>query len=418
MSESASHYSPTPPFQDHLKQSLQALRGALTELFARAGVDPSRPPELAQRLGLSRTLAWRASKVAQARDVTGCVQYVPRRAGMQTLLRALEKHGAGEDALERGRQSFEAFEEMVRTHGGDRETLELLAETLLPGNPRADLLEQNRKLAFQGNSGTLGVQAGCRMSTYALVPSREKEGFVDLVQLVGMLQFRRLRPDVRWTFFRISGWSSSNRMSGQGRTEPLAEESPEAPGVPLVPEFSSSPLPALEQVVEDEAGDVVNYELPEGPIGNSAAIDCFYGTLQNQAGYAWSEVEEGEEDICELGTRLITPVERVQMDVLVHEDLGWGTPRPSMQSLLGVEGHPTARLRGRTPLPFAETVHELGVGLDTMSTPHYPRYRELLDWALSTAGFEHGRLRGYRLSVAFPPIPSVAVLTFDLPRSR
>jgi hypothetical protein len=403
--------APSLPFQDDLRTSLQTLRGALTELFAHVGADPGRPPEVAIQLGLSRTLAWRAAKIVQARDVTTCVQYVPRRAGMRTLLKAFERRGAKPDAIERGRDAFESFERMVSTHGGDRETLELLAGNLNGGTQRPDLLEHHRKLAFQGNSATIGVQAGTLLSTFLLVPGAE--GLVDVIQVVGLVSFRRLRPDVRWQFFRISGWNSLAGQSDPTAIRPLDPSQNGAEGVPLLREFCSDPLPDLESDVDSDGA--LFYELPEGPIGQSAALDCIYAAHIPNAGAARSDGDPDSD--CRLCSRVITPVEHLQFDVLVHDDLGWmKPPTPTMTSLLGIENlRGPLRLEGRMSIPFAETVHELGRGLDTMAAPQYSRYRELLETVFRLSDYDPGSFRAHRFSLDYPHVPSMATLRFELP---
>jgi hypothetical protein len=395
------------PFQDHLKQALQALRGALTELFARVGAEPSRPPEVAQRLGISRTLAWRACKIIQARDVTSCVQYVPRRAGMRTLLRALERRGAGAEALKRGVDAFEGFEEMVSAHGGDRATIELLSETLGSGRPRADLLESNRKLAFQGCSTTLGIQAGLQLSTYIVSPGKDDPERVDLVRVSGLVDFRRLRPDARWQLFRLRRWSDGKHATNTQGEIPLDPASPA--GLPILREFCSDELPTLERI-EGSAG-ASSFELPEGPVGISNSLDCLHGVrIPGLGPVRRSETEQH----CDLSISAVTPVERLQLDVLIHRDLPWSTaPRARLASLLGVETYDEYPL-GRTPIHFAEGVHELGMGFDTVDSPHYPRYRELLAFAGESAGLDLQEFRGHRISMSHPPVPGCLVMRFDL----
>jgi hypothetical protein len=385
---------------------MRGLRAALLEIFELIGADPARSPQLAENLGISKSLAWRASKIALATNVIGAVRYVPRRNGFETLLRAVEASGLASERTARAREVYAEFEAMVRVHAGDRATLDLLVETLLPAGDRAEILERNRKLAFQGNSGTLGVQAETQFCTHIVAPGSE-EGSCDLINLAGLTRFRRLR-EVRWPILRRALWHRGGEFTEMPRERPL-DPAGDAGGTFLLEEFSTSPLPELR---EAERNAAVQYDLPAGPVGIAAALDFALGSVVENAGP--TSVTDDDET-CELGCRVLTPVEVLEFRVLVHEDLGWSPPdTPQLLSFMGSEQPETIRRPEGLELELVERAREvrpLGPG---PSGSRYERHDELLGWALETADLPAEAFREYRLDMNFPLVPSGLYLTFGL----
>jgi hypothetical protein len=395
----------TPPrFEEHLEQAFRRLKLALRGLLEEVDASPSSPLQISERLGVPRTLSWRAGKIARSESAAECVQHVPGRTARQSLLAAFEGASCSPDALEEARVAFESFDEMVRTHGGDRATLDLLVGGLSAETPKADLLEQHRKLAFQGNSATLGVQARLQFSTAVVRPNADDPGRVDLVRLGGLLGLKRLRPSIRWPIARLQTWTveEDGAISLGG--------SPLTPGrSPLISGFC---LPHEQEIELREHGELTRLELPPGSIGNAAAVDCVFGRGLTGIG---SARRRGSEDRVFLGNHGFTPVEVAQHDVLVHRDLAWGPPTYHLLSTLGDDLGIDMEAELDRAVPLAEEVRELGAGIEPMESPRYTRYRELLEWTMERLGASPDEFVGYRLSLPHPPIPSASLFRFLLP---
>ena len=171
-----SHTLSTEPgrtFQEDYERVMHNLRGALSSLLLGAGLDPSRPQEVARRLRVSRTLTWKASRVITAGDLYSVFPQVPGSAGMETLLTASAAAGVKSEVLEAARSASVEFEQMVRIHADDRATMELMIDGLSSGGALSEPLEASRKLAFRGNSGIWGMQAKVRLRTAFLAPNSE-----------------------------------------------------------------------------------------------------------------------------------------------------------------------------------------------------------------------------------------------------
>jgi hypothetical protein len=302
---------------------------------------------------------------------------------------------------------MEEFERLVRQHSGDRATLDLVAGGFVPGSSHRETLAQARRGAFRGNSATWSVQARVLMSLNILAPSADDPSRVDLGLVHGVVDFRRLRPDVAWPLFRRQTWDSSG-------SRPLAVGVPidppdDAQRAPLLRDFCSPELPDL---CINQSGNELEYELPAGPVGRMGELTCVYGALLPSAGPQYATAEDS---VCELGCNILTPVELLHADLLVHESLSWAMqPRADIFSLLEKR---TVWGEARRAIPLMEgdtEVHELGRGIATMSTPHIPRYNEMLEHVFTKLGWDESAFRGFRLTVAYPPIPALAMLSMDL----
>ena len=66
-------------------------------------------------------------------------------------------------------------------------------------------------------------------------------------------------------------------------------------------------------------------------------------------------------------------------------------------------------------LPRFATVESLGAGPPVLASSHVPWEPVLLNAAAARLGFELEEFRGYRLSLSYPPIPTLAVFHYRLP---
>ena len=112
--------------------------------------------------------------------------------------------------------------------------------------------------------------------------------------------------------------------------------SADASGAPLLTDFCS---PGVGDLNVYETAQEIVYELPAGPVGRSGEITCVYGSMIPALGSQYAD-GDGDDEVCELASSLMTPVELLHTDLLVHESLNWAmNPRAEVYSML--EGRPT-----------------------------------------------------------------------------
>jgi hypothetical protein len=405
-----SEFPATASFREDLRSALQAYRAAVIELMAAVQSDPGKPQEVARRFSLNKNLTWKVSKIAAASDLYAAVGHIPGAAGLAIFLRALEQAGAPAALLEATRKAASEFDRVVKVHTGDRATLEIMVNGLLPSAMQRERDEQNRKLAFTGNSAAWGVRAKVQLMLNVLAPNPGDPDMADLVQVGGLAELRRLRREARWLLFRRERWSDDDPRPAQDQAESLDPDFPADKGLPLLGAFCSRPIPEIRVIAGDGEEQ---YELPPGPVGNTAAFTCLYGQIARKVGPTFAK-SEGE--LAELGCNFMTPVEHVLFDLLVHRDLDWAmNPRLVMYSRLDGGLMQRASRRTRNLLPVTEPVHDLGWGVDGLATPLLRDYVKLTRYVLDRLSWRAEDLRAYRFTMSFPPIPTTAMFLADLP---
>jgi hypothetical protein len=396
------------PFLAEGSSAVHRLRRALAELLTSVGADPSEPQELARRFKLDKTLTWRISRVIREEDAWEAVGHIPGRPSIKALIEKLELSGAPAKSAEAVRDAMDAFERFVSIHSGDRETLEIMVGV---GNrpSAAKRMELFRKQGFQANSAAWGVQARVQFSCHIMMPSAD-QGMVDLVSVVGLVDLRRLRPNVPWAIALAQAWEDQTPEI-DARPEPLLPEEM-VDGVPLIPEFCSKPLPSLR--TKTSPGGTKRFEITDGILGYTGAATLVLG-------WRWARTasiyESFPNDTGEHGTNLSTPVEMMIQDLLVHRSLTFAlNPSAAVYSTLpGGPRYPDEGPDvGRMPMP--EEVVGLGGQPPNMTTIEVPRYQELVEFTLARLGRSADEFHGFRHRVRYPTIPTVAVLRHPLLR--
>ncbi|HEY7091045.1 MAG TPA: hypothetical protein VH518_23310, partial [Tepidisphaeraceae bacterium] len=265
-----------------LNVSTQELRGSITELLGKVGLDPNRAQTLSKRLRLDKSLAWKISTIVKSQESAAAVRNLPGSTAFEIFLSAARQAGAGQDSLQRTASAYRAIQDVIQRHTGDRPTLELIMDSM-PGRAASGLL-LSRKLAFRGNSGIWGVQAKTRFNTAIVAPSADAPDMIDTANVGGWVDFRRLRADARWALFRVQVFDT-----GSNSAPPYVPIDPQEPanGPMLMREFCSSSLPPI-QAIPDANGDIV-YELGPSSIGNSGAFTCFFGSRIPRIGSRWAD---------------------------------------------------------------------------------------------------------------------------------
>ena len=56
------------PFEEHLRTSVQGLRGAFAEVMAAIDIDATKPQQMARQVGLDKSLSWKLSRILGEED--------------------------------------------------------------------------------------------------------------------------------------------------------------------------------------------------------------------------------------------------------------------------------------------------------------------------------------------------------------
>ncbi len=396
-----------PPFTEHVRAVMQELRLTLLDLFLGVDADPSRPQDVSRRFGLNKNLTWKIGKIVAAEDLLTAVPHVPGRAGLEIVLNAMRDAGADQARLDAVARAAAALDDVVRVHTDDRATLEIMVDGELAVPQQAETL---RRTAYQCGSATWGVRATAQISLNVMVPSTEGPGLVDLAQVGGLVGFRRLRRGSRWLLIRREHWRDGHSTDEPDPVEPLDPDGVTDAGVPLIRQFCSSRLPTIEAFHDNRE---IRFELPPGPVGNTAAFDCIYGTIVRPAG---PDHATRSDEYTEIGTTVMTPCEHVFVDLLVHRDCRFAM-NPGYVLCGRLDGTPLddRGLHYRHQLPATEPVLDLGTGLGGLATPVLPWHGDLARFVIDRLGAAPSDFRAYRVAMAYPPMPAALLYHVSLP---
>lgn len=393
-----------PPFEDHLRDAVGAVRGAILEVMTTAGADPNRPREVARQLGLRTGLTWKLCKVVQETEPLAAVQHIPGPTGLKLFFDAVAKAGVPSRAVDAAREAGDAFESMVRIHTGDRQTL-LTMMGQLDDADRLERAEADRKLAFQGNRAIWGVQCRSLHAAAWICPNAEDPTHVDVANVVGFHGFQRLRTDASWVLARSAAYNADGTPREEERL-PLDDDCEPGAGPSLFHAFCTN-LPEMAVVRE---GLSERIEVRPGPVGHTAAATIVFGSYARRFA---PRARDGVNDEGENPALLFTPAEQVVTDLFIHRDLAFTLPpKPTLFSCLyhGIGGWP---VRASETIPVLEPIIDLGqpahVGLTQV-----PRYQRMATTVVQKLGAETGDFHGYRLVMKYPPVPTVLTLAFRL----
>lgn len=398
-------------FVTHCGVCVRDLRRSLRALYEAVGADAARPQAVARQFGLNKNLTWKIAKLLGQGDQLEAVANVPGAEGIGILLGAMEREGAPGAVVDAVRSDFDAFEAMMRSHAGDRATLDLLIDGMAQGS-RA--LEVSRKLAFRGNSGVWGLQARVRSSLQVLAPTAGRSDRLDEVVAAGLHDILRLRPVQGWPIFRFHHYGIDEGGSARPR-EYIPIEPPSDADEPalIVRSFCSPPGAEVRSVRQ---GSDIRHELVDGPIGQRGAVSFVFGSIERGAFGRYADPASRDPEYGEVVAFVTLPTELVQMDVLVHRSM-----LHEFEPEFGVYGRPfggfdtDAASREQFRLPIAGEIERLDLAKDSLDTEDLPERTELATMVVERGGWSLHDFVAFRATVPYPPMPSSVVMRYRLP---
>lgn len=405
-------YSPNLPndetgstFESAINASFGRVRARLHECLASAGINPSESQELTRRLGLSRSVGWRFSRVVTVDDPYQAMQHLPSGEGVQILAASFRRISVPGTLVESLVSAYADFETVVQAHIGDRSALELFLDSLA-GAGSVDRLEASRKSLFRGGSAVWGMQAKARIALHILAPSRNNPSKVDIGLVGGFIGFRRLRTGVAWPFAQRSIVDATGASIAPAAGVERIGGAVEGDELGLIRGFCTPTMPRI-QSQATRAG--LSYVFDEGPVGNAGLFDVFSGSVVRAVADRWRTPRETHADI---STPCTAPVESLQFDVLLHKSLNFGTTPEVVQIAHAADGQ--AEWNGYQ-LPLEDRMTILRGYPLSLATALMPRYEELVFEVLAQVGGSVREFDALRLVQRFPPMHTSIIARFQLP---
>ncbi len=241
------------------------------------------PRDLERELKLHKTLCWRVLQVAYAREPLAAAPYMPGDEGMEKFLRAAGVWGVEKPVLEAVREATARYRAVVKHHAGDRASFEVMAMSL--ASPKEDAVELRvaRRAAYRSAGYTWGVQTAVRVLAGIITPVGDD--LVDFATLRAHIRARRVRKEGVIRLSRTVEHDTDNPGPRRVMALPIEPESVVG-GVPLLPEFSTRPLPKL--AAFELPNKNIEYRFTEQALGEQSGVTVFTGEVRrNLEGARW-----------------------------------------------------------------------------------------------------------------------------------
>lgn len=387
-------------FEDHCRDAVLELRGALIDLFRDVGSDPTRPQDVARRFSLNKNLTWKIAKIVGAKCAFDAVEQVPGTGGMKILLASMREANASEVVVRRVEDAMDRYEEMIQIHVGDRVSLDLMLDGM--GSDKSKLIK-SRKLVYQGSTGLWGIQADARITAQFLAPSKEDPARVDIAQVTGLKRVRRLRQIDRWDLFRFV---RMNDESHPNVRVPIDMDEQGCPG--LMREFCDDVIPELRV---EKGKQTINIELGPGPVGKTGEFSAYFGY---QYPSCESRYAKDGDDEAYMFSSVSMPARVLLFDLFVHKDL-----YPLIDPRVNLFGNPWSsgnQKDDKTRIQVHESLQDLGRGanISTAFTVNYPR---VVERTFHSMGWVSEDFYCMRLEIDYPPMGSSVGVSFRLPQN-
>jgi hypothetical protein len=356
---------------------------------------------ITDRFGVYRKLGWQVWQVVYSNEGLAALQHLPNPASLKVWNDAAVRAGVGADLIQRLDESIESFHRCAQLHAEDRTMLDMLVDSQ-DATRDLDVEAKWRKQMFLGNAYVWGARAKCMRATALIYPSRSRKDYFDMVRLQSLIGLVRNRPGIRWPLAQLLIRDSEGRKLSFGRVPLSMSPAVKETGVPLLEEFCSKPLPAVQR--RPGPMGMVEDELLPGPVGQAGATDVVMGERLEAVAPAWAD-KPGETS--SFGTGVRTPCEVFISDQLVHKEL-----YPGAQRELCVFGElitPLSRDE-RDRIPVADRVQHLGRASDGIATGEFPKYGDMIELAIRATGYTPEDFDVYRVRMRYPPLPVSVIL--------
>lgn len=437
-------------------EALTALRGVIAHMLSQLTRGRGSVTQIAEGMGIERTLAWKLSRIGSAPDPYAVVQHLPGDRAMGRVWEMALQRGVSHELVGQGREALSRFRKL-EAHTDDRASLSLLVGGQAMRG-RQELDSAQRRAAYRASSYLLGASAHVMYDATFVARSSKHAGFLDLVTLRGLLGLSRMRADIPWPIARqLTSVVHDGQVAQIG--EALLPDSPAenhtcgstdvdahaaidgAPAraagfgrVPIMRRFSSANLPGL--IREPSLDGYERFSLPSCGLGKHGEVDVMIG--ERYRAVARCVAQPGEPNHA-VAVYVRTPCRHAVIEQFVHDDAIPSTrlQRHSQQSSGRSSAAPYADLEmtveagslqfgepsladiqyGRgLRVPLFERVENLGKASLAAPPRHVPRHGELSVLGASSLGFDLSEFTLFRVTLEYPPQPTVIVLKTPLPR--
>lgn len=396
-------------FEKDVARVVLQLRAALTGVLSALGKPIRGGTDLQRELGLPGTLSWQLHGVINASDPITAASQIPGRQASKRALAAAAAKGVQPELIERAARAFDEFEACVERHTGSRAAFSSMLSGIADADSSgADL--KARRDSYRSNSHIYGVQVMSRVHTFIYHRDPKTRQFSALF-IQGLLGLRVMREfDMLFVGRNRSESSYSPHREPEIRPRPVLEplQDPNGAGsIPVLSEFSSSPLPKFSIVGGTTAAPGIYISGP--PVGRTGEISFFLA----QCWDGRPEFEMFNEPI-QCDTTTLQPSELLIQDILIPAEMVECHGPP----VTGVFGGALHEMRREYREVDRINVHSqaafAGMGVESLQSPGAPRYVDVLMRVCEKLGWDPNSFHAYRCQIEYPVLHALVNVTFPL----
>jgi hypothetical protein len=381
-----------------VQQSFARLIGQLPGRVVRAS-------HLQKCLEIDSKVAWQVFKIAKAQDPLEAVRYMPSMVSIKRVVAAARGKGVSSEVLSAMEKAVSHYDAAGREHADGRASFTAMVSSMRGDDSAEATTFQARRAAFRANCHLWGTQTGVFFSQCVLrrLPTGELKG----AKITVKRDFRRLRSDAMPISY---GWGAVN-ANGElvNRAEiPIDADAVEQFGIPLLPEFCSTPIPQFGKP-EIRNGWQVQYMLAD-QIGKMGAIDLAIGVCRDETPI----VMPSGRKVAYTGFSGRVPTELAVVEFLTHRP-SFGIVQPQFRVIPEMSAGLAAELeRPTTKIPTFEHVQNLGEFAGAPPVSELRDYTRMTRRALAHLNWSASEFDVHRVVIQYPLLHTISGLYFDL----
>jgi hypothetical protein len=396
-------------FGKELSEHLSALRFGLQRLLNELG-SPRTPTLLRRQLGVGYTICWQLFQVVQNEDESGGTRNAPSLGALKRLVAAAEEKGVTARTAAAVQTAADQFHQFIREHAEDRDYFDsMVAGTNTSVNARG-VLAQRRRAAYRANSHVWGSQNDLWMVSGLVRRCADDPTKMDSIVLSRQQGLRRLRADAT-VYLMAMKLNLANRDTPSGQDDPLKNAldpaAAAATGMPLIPDFSTDPLPRV-SCKTTNTGRRLFYWIDDA-VGLKSSCDIVTGTINR--GVPIVVESDGKRQIVFSSSVRNKASALLVLDLIVHRSSFPGVQVQSMVHEALAEVSTLEEAQAGHQFSIEESVTNLGPA-DAVNLAEFPQYRSLLQFAAQRADWQLSEFDVYRLRVPYPIMGAIHRIFF------
>jgi hypothetical protein len=372
-----------------------------------------RASHLQRCLEIDSKVAWQIFKIAKAQNPLEAVRYIPSMVSIKRVVAAAKGKGVSKEVLNAMEEAVSQFDIAGKQHADGRASLTAMVSSMRSDDSAEAMTFQARRAAFRANCHLWGTQTGVFFSQSILrrLPTGELAGATVTVKR----DFRRLRANVLPLSYGRGFANRHGELVKRSET-PIDQAAAEQYGVPLLPEFCSTPIPQFGKP-EMHKGWQTQYMLGD-QIGKLGSIDLAIAVYQDetQPDESLIELSDGRK-LAYTGVSCRVPTELAVLELLTHRP-SFGVVEPFFRVIPEMSvGIATELERAAAQIPTFEHVQSLGEFSAATPVSEIRDYSRMTRRVLSHLQWMEGEFDVHRVVIQYPLLHTIAGLWFDVDKN-